>query len=226
MNELTNFTNLGMIEYSAAIIVLNIVLSFILSIIIAVVYQKTHRGVSYSQSFVVSLVMMCVLSAVAMMILGNNLIRALGILGVFTLLRFRTIIKDTKDATYLFFSLAMGMAVGTSNYIIAFLATILLSSINIFLFKINFGSVIREGYILTVTTNSDIQDNFYKKSFDQYVKFYKLLQIRTSSGEEKEFYFSLKFKDESLREEFVSAIKNIQGVDIVDLITSRDSAEY
>ena len=148
MNDLINFSNLGVVEYSAAIIVTNIILSFVLSLIISTVYQKTHRGISYSQSFVLSLVMMSVLSAIAMMILGNNLIRALGILGVFTLLRFRTIIKDTRDATFLFFALAIGMAIGTNNYIIASIGTIMLSIINLVLFRINFGSVVREGFIL------------------------------------------------------------------------------
>ena len=104
---MNNFPNLTLTELSSAIIFVNILLSFILGLAIAIVYQKTHRGLSYSRSYVESMVMMSVLSAIAMMILGNNLVRALGILGVFTLIRFRTIIKDTKDATYLFFALAI-----------------------------------------------------------------------------------------------------------------------
>ena len=138
---MNNFPNLALTELSSAIIFINIVLSFILGLTIAIVYQKTHRGLSYSRSYVESMVMMSVLAAIAMMILGNNLVRALGILGVFTLIRFRTIIKDTKDATYLFFILVIGMGVGTVNYVISFIGTAGLIAIILLMYKYNFGSV-------------------------------------------------------------------------------------
>ncbi len=226
MNDLVNFSNLGLIEYSSAIIVVNILTAFLLSMVIASVYQKTHKGISYSQSFVLSLVMMSILSALAMMILGNNLIRALGILGVFTLLRFRTIIKDTKDATYLFFALAIGMAVGTSNYVIAFIGTGMLSIINFFLFKINFGSVLREGHLLTINSSDSFSAESYKEIFNSYLKAHKLLQIKTIGTGEREYYYSVRFREEENREKFIGELKNISGVDIVDLITSSDAAEY
>ena len=122
MNELLNAARFSLTEMSSAVIIFNILLTFALSLFIAFVYKKTHRSVSYSQSFISSLIMMSILAAVAMMVLGNNLTRALGVLGVFTLIRFRTIIKDPKDATYLFFALAIGIAIGTNHYTIAIIA--------------------------------------------------------------------------------------------------------
>ncbi len=226
MNDLINFSNLGVVEYSAAIIVTNIILSFVLSLIISTVYQKTHRGISYSQSFVLSLVMMSVLSAIAMMILGNNLIRALGILGVFTLLRFRTIIKDTRDATFLFFALAIGMAIGTNNYIIASIGTIMLSIINLVLFRINFGSVVREGFMLTILSDNSLKESAYSEIFDKYLKVYKLLQIKAQSSGEQEFYYSIRFTNEEKRVNFIRELKELSGISYVDLISSRDAAEY
>jgi len=226
MEDLLNFSNLTLVEYSSAVIVANILIAFVLSLLIAWVYQKTHRGISYSQSFITSLVMMNVLSTIAMMILGNNLIRALGILGVFTLLRFRTIIKDTRDATYLFFSLAMGMAVGTNNYTIAVIGTVLLLLINIILYKINFGSVIREGFLLTLVVDKEFQNNSYQQIFSKYLLSNKLLQIKTRSEGDGEYYFSVRFRKDDVRETFLKEIKSLPGVVFVDLVTSRDAAEY
>jgi len=226
MNELLNFTNLYLIEYSSAVIVTNIFFAFILSLIIAWVYKKTHRGISYSQSFVTSLVMMSVLSAIAMMILGNNLIRALGILGVFTLLRFRTIIKDTKDATFLFFALAIGMAIGTNNYTIAAIGTVMLSIISLILHKYNFGSVVREGYLLTFTVKENFTAYSYKKVFDKYISSFKLLQIKSQPDEDKEYYFSVRFKDDANKELFLKELQALDNILFIDLITSRDAAEY
>ncbi|MBT6691603.1 DUF4956 domain-containing protein [Candidatus Parcubacteria bacterium] len=226
MEDLLNFSNLTLIEYSSAVIVTNILVAFVLSLLIAWVYQKTHRGISYSQSFVTSLVMMNVLSTIAMMILGNNLIRALGILGVFTLLRFRTIIKDTRDATYLFFALAIGMAVGTNNYTIAAIGTVMLLLINIILYKVNFGSVVREGFLLTLTINKDFEESSYKDIFSKNLLSHKLLQIKTRSEGDGEYYFSVRFKKDDVKEVFLKEIKSLPGVMFVDLVTSRDAAEY
>ncbi len=226
MGDLTSITSLSTIEYGSAVILANIILSFFLSVFIAIVYQKTHRGISYSQSFVISLVMIGVLSTIAMMILGNNFIRALGILGVFTLLRFRTIIKDTKDASYLFFSLATGMAVGTSNYVIAIMSTVLLSLIVYILHKINFGSVVREGFMFTFIADSNFDEKIYERIFKDKLSSFKLLQIKAQSSGEQEYYFSIRFKKDTNKGEFLKDFKTNPGVVFADLSTSRDSAEY
>ena len=217
--------NLTLTELSASIIFINIVLSFLLSVVIAIIYQRTHRGLSYSRSYVESLVMMSVLAAIAMMILGNNLVRALGILGVFTLIRFRTIIKDPKDATYLFFSLAIGMGVGTGNYVIAVIGTACLTGIIFVLNKYNFGSVVRDGFLLTFIADKNY-NNFHEGLFAQYLRSYKLLQFKSRPDGEGEYYFSVSFKDGKKPEDLVNQLSQNQSVKLADLITGKDATEY
>ena len=69
-------------------VVFNIALAFILSVVISWTYQKTHKGLSYSQSFVFTLVILCALASTIMMVIGNVLIRAVALLGAFTIIRF------------------------------------------------------------------------------------------------------------------------------------------
>lgn len=223
MNLIT--PNLTLTELSASIIFINIILSFLLSIVIAIIYQKTHRGLSYSRSYVESLVMMSVLAAIAMMILGNNLVRALGILGVFTLIRFRTIIKDPKDATYLFFSLAIGMGVGTGNYVIAVIGTACLTGIIFILNRYNFGSVVRDGFLLTFIADKNY-DHSHEDLFTQYLRSYKLLQFKSRPDGEGEYYFSISFKDGKKPEDLVNQLSRNQSVKLADLITGKDATEY
>lgn len=226
MNNLLDITNISGVEFSSALIVLNIVLAFVLSMVIAWVYQRTHRGLAYSQSYVISLVMMTVLAAIAMMILGNNLVRALGVLGIFALIRFRTIIKDTKDVTFLFFGLAVGMAVGTSNYLIAFIGSAMLSLIILILDKYNFGSVVREGFLVTLVTDQNFNQDSYKNVFEKNLKSHRILQIKSRPGGEKEYYFSILFKNEGFSGGFINELQSLPGVKFVDLITGKDAAEY
>lgn len=219
-----NISNLSLTELSTAVVFINIALSFLLAVIIAVIYQRTHRGLSYSRSYVESLVMMSVLSAIAMMILGNNLVRALGILGVFTLIRFRTIIKDPKDATYLFFSLAIGMGVGTGNYAISVIGTVCLLAIILIMDRFSFGSVVRDGFLLTFIAGADY--NSYENIFPKFLRSYKLLQFKSRLDGEGEYYFSVSFKDGKRPQDLVNELTRDKSVKLADLITGKDAAEY
>jgi hypothetical protein len=70
----------------------------------------THQGVSYSRSFVVSLVAAGLVSTVLMLAIGNNLARGIGIVGTLALIRFRMQLHDPMDMMYVFAAFAGGVA--------------------------------------------------------------------------------------------------------------------
>jgi uncharacterized membrane protein YhiD involved in acid resistance len=113
--------------------------SLLLSLVIAWVYKTTHRGLSYSQSFQFSLVLLGMLGAVVMMVASGSLLRAIGILGAFSLIRFRTAIKDPKDMAYILFVLSVGLAMGAQMYALAVMTTVLVSIVILILSWMNFG---------------------------------------------------------------------------------------
>src|SRR3989344_3437682 len=102
------------VNFAPAQVAFNILFSFVLSILVAFVYQYTHKGYSYSKNFVSSLILVTLVVCVIIMVIGNSLARAFALLGAFSIIRFRTPVKDTKDIGYIFFALAVGMAAGTS----------------------------------------------------------------------------------------------------------------
>ena len=129
-------------------ILINLTLSFILGIIVSLIYKKTHKGLSYSQSFMITNIFIAVIVCMVIMIIGNNLARAFALVGALSIIRFRTVVKDTKDTAFIFWSLAVGMASGTGSYFLAISGTIFLSIIAIILHKTNFGSFIKSEFIL------------------------------------------------------------------------------
>jgi uncharacterized membrane protein YhiD involved in acid resistance len=100
-------------------IIINLISSFFLGLLISFVYKKTHKGMSYSQSFIITNIFICLIVCMVIMIIGNSLARAFALVGALSIIRFRTVVKDTKDIAYIFWSLAAGMACGTSSYFIA-----------------------------------------------------------------------------------------------------------
>ena len=94
----------------------SILISYLLAQTIACAYMWTHQGVSYSRSFVVSLVAAGMVSTVLMLAIGNNLARGLGIVGTLALIRFRMQMHDSLDMIYVFAAFAAGVAAGTGNF--------------------------------------------------------------------------------------------------------------
>ena len=104
----------GALTFSNLEILLHLTLAFALGIALALVYRGTHKGLSYSQSFTLTVVFVTVIVAATMMVIGGSLARAFALVGALSIIRFRTVVKDTKDTTFVFAGLAVGMAAGTT----------------------------------------------------------------------------------------------------------------
>ena len=83
-----------------AAMLLGLLLAFLGGHAIAWVYMVTHTGLSYSKSFVNALVLMPTIVALVMLVLANSLVSAFGLMAVFAIVRFRNILRDTLDTTY------------------------------------------------------------------------------------------------------------------------------
>ncbi len=225
MNPLTNFYNLAQTETSSAIILFNIVFAFALGMAIVWLWRRTHKGLSYSQSFAFTIAMLAPLAAVVMMIVQNNLIGAFALLGAFSLIRFRTIIKETRDVAFLFFSLTVGVAVGTNNYTIAAIATIVISAIILILYRANFGSGERTGFLLTIEGGSGLSPDVLNTAFEKYTQYNELLHAK-KTAQETEYAFSLHLKDPMEANVFMETIKKIPSITKCYLITGKELIEY
>jgi hypothetical protein len=121
-------------------VLLSLLLAFVLGQALAWIYYLTHSGLSYSRSFVQSLVIITIVVAMVMSVIGNNIITAVGLLGAFTIIRFRNMLKDTRDIAFMFTALAVGMATGCRLYATAILGTVFVCVIFIYLHFTDFGS--------------------------------------------------------------------------------------
>jgi uncharacterized membrane protein YhiD involved in acid resistance len=173
-------------------IVINLLLSFIFGLIISLVYKFTHKGLSYSQSFMITNVFVSVIVCMVIMIIGNNLARAFALVGALSIIRFRTVVKDTKDTAYIFWSLASGMATGTGSYFLALAGNIILSLIAYILFKTNYGSIVKSEFILQFRIQSGDKNisEKYNKILSKYTKTQTLLSSE-SADDKKSIKVSL-----------------------------------
>src|SRR5258705_6399789 len=128
--------------------VLGLVLSFAGGQVIAWVYMTTHSGLSYSRSFVNALIVMPLVVCLVMMVLSNNLVTAFGMMAVFAIVRFRNILRDTLDTSYVLIVIVLGMAAGTGKFSTAIMGCLLTIGIMVYLWATAFGA--RQRYDLIV----------------------------------------------------------------------------
>ncbi|NQV81140.1 MAG: DUF4956 domain-containing protein [Alphaproteobacteria bacterium] len=149
LSELADGTigNLSSI-YGPTEILANLVVAVVLGLIISIIYRRTHRGLSYSQSFLLTTIFVTVIVAMVIMVIGNNLARAFALVGALSIIRFRTVIKDTKDTAYIFLALAAGMASGTSSYFLAGAGVLVVGILAIVLHVTNYGSLYKSEFLL------------------------------------------------------------------------------
>jgi Domain of unknown function (DUF4956) len=120
-------------------VLLSLLMAFVLGQIIGWVYMATHTTPSYSSSFVASLVVLPVIVALMMVLMSGSLFIAFGLMAVFAVVRFRNVLKDTRDTTYVLWAMVEGMAVGTFRYSTALVGVGCITLVLIYLWLTEFG---------------------------------------------------------------------------------------
>lgn len=212
--------------YSPDEVLINLAIAFVLTMCIAFTYRATHRGLSYSQSFVLTLVLVGVITAMVIMVIGNNLARAFALVGALSIIRFRTVVKDTKDTAYVFFSLAVGLASGTSSYFIAFAGTVFLCAIAYVLDRVNFGSLYKSEFILRFRATTGDSDD-YNSIINELAASSNLIHIQPSGDRStNQITLDIVMKKDIEPVELTTRLEAVDGISEIMLIASARDADY
>jgi len=212
-------------------ILINLTLSFILGIVVSLIYKKTHKGLSYSQSFMITNIFVAVIVCMVIMIIGNNLARAFALVGALSIIRFRTVVKDTKDTAYIFWALAAGMASGTGSYFLAIAGTAVISVIALILHHTNFGSFVKSEFILQFVLEKEKEDDSTSKKYinliKKFTKSYTLLSSENSSdGKSIKLNFDLVLKEDEDQTELLRELSKIKGLSEIVIIAAKSDIDY
>ena len=214
--------------YAPSDILINMALAFVLGLFISYVYKVTHKGLSYSQSFLLTIVFVTFIVAMVMMVIGNNLARAFALVGALSIIRFRTVIKDTKDTVYIFLGLDSGMAAGTSSYFLAISGSLVFAVIAIALHTTNFGSFYKSEFLLRFrTTTGGDKKPLYSDVINQFARVANLLHVEPS-GDSKtvKITFDILMHKNTDPKEFSERIAEVDGISEVVLVASKHDVDY
>jgi hypothetical protein len=131
-------------------------LAFLLGHVVGFVYMWTHESLSYSRSFVTSLVVLPPLVAVMMTLMAGSILVAFGLLAVFGVIRFRNVLKDTRDTVFILWAITEGMGVGTLRNSTAVVGAVGIAAVLLYLRFTSFGTRNRYDAVVTLRLVGDI----------------------------------------------------------------------
>lgn len=197
---LHGFQNILISTINAEELLGNLIVALLCGLIVSVAYRLTYNGPNFSARFVQSMVILAMITALVIMVIGNNLARAFGLVGAMSIIRFRTAVKDTHDIVFIFLALAVGMAAGVGLRSIALLGSVFISLIMFGLFKINYAAPAKREFLLQFNCDMPNDTPPYVPVLGRFCKKSRLVNMQSLEGEsnyEVSFYLTLRNKKNS-----------------------------
>ena len=212
--------------YLPAEILINLGLAFLLGMFVSSIYKITHKGLSYSQSFMLTNVFIAIIVCMVIMVIGNNLARAFALVGALSIIRFRTVVKDTKDTAFIFWSLAAGLASGTGSYFLAISGSIIIAVVAYVLNITNYGSINKSEFILQLRALTK-SDNKHISVISKYAKNSNLLHAEPAGdGLSVKNSYDIIMKSDVDLNKFVSELNEIDDLSEVVVIAAKNDVDY
>jgi uncharacterized membrane protein YhiD involved in acid resistance len=223
---LDDFQNVLSVSVSIGEVFENLVVSLICGLLISLFYRLTYRGPGMSYSFINSLIVLALITSVVIMVIGNNLARAFGLVGAMSIIRFRTAIKETQDIIFIFFALSIGMASGVGLHALALASTVFIGLILYVLTKTNAVNPKKKDFLLQFSyrANGGYEEAPFLGVFQKFCKDSKLINTKAMMEVDSlELSYHVVLKDPKFITEFVNQLKNSKGVNNVNLFFDEES---
>ena len=192
-------------------IVVTLLVTVILAIYIFVVYYVHSKKTFYNKSFNVSLALIAIITAAIILAMQSNLVISLGMVGALSIVRFRTAIKEPMDLMFLFWSISVGIICGANLYVIAILASLV---ITIGLLALELTPVGMAASLLVVSAKDAAAE---KEILDIVLQDNKVCKVKSRNLSEKglNLIVECKPKDGAKVIQEVHAIEGVYGVSLM-----------
>jgi len=202
---------------------LRLVLAGVMGWAVALVHRKSS-DVAVPHSFRVTLVLLTILIAGVTQIIGDSVARAFALVGALSIVRFRTVVRDTRDTVYVIFSVTLGMAMGTSHYWTGVIALVVVSCAA-FMLKPIPGSE-SDPYQLLVRVNLGLAtEDVLRPVFQRHVKRSSVVRVATvRGGAALETTYDVWLGSASGPQVVIDEINRLEGVQSAELVLSRAEA--
>lgn len=190
-----------------------ILAALVLGLVICITYLATTMKKDRSASFILSLIILPAIVAVVILLIGGNLARAFSMAGIFTIVRFRSIPGDSRDISYVFLSMAVGLAIGLGYLTLGAVITVIVGAVIVLVYKSGFGLTKQKEKRLRITIPEDMN---YQGAFDdlfaKYTNHFEMQKVRTTNmGTLFEISYDVIMKEGISEKEFIDSLRCRNG---------------
>ena len=210
---------LQLFPVTAADVLVNLAVALLCGVFIAWLYRRTYRGPGYSVNFGNSIVLLAMITSIVIMVIGNSLARAFGLVGAMSIIRFRTAVKETRDIVFIFFGLAIGMAAGVGYHRIAFVGTAAIGLMLYLFSKSRVTAPNQNEYLLqfSYSANGDASPA-YAPILHKFCRRHKVINVKSGCRQDSlELAYYVRFRDDRRSSDFVRELSDIHGVTAINL---------
>jgi len=208
-------------------LLISLLLAFVCGHTIAWTYMFTHTGLSYSRSYVNTLILMPVIVALVMMILANNLVLAFGLMAIFAMVRFRSILRDTLDTSYVLAVIVIGLACGTLKFTSAIIGCLATAAIMFYFYFTSFGTRHRYDLILNVQWLRPLGElPELRQLLARHSRAAQCASQRANEGYAGiDLSYRLLLRNPARKEELIEELRSLKGVARVSSLQAGDESE-
>ncbi|MGI6017309.1 MAG: DUF4956 domain-containing protein [Marvinbryantia sp.] len=184
--------------------------ALILGIVIAIIYKKTAV---YREDISIVLAILPLMISAVIMIVNGNLGTSVAVLGAFGLVRFRSAPGSAREISFIFYAMAVGLAVGMGFLSLAALLTMVVGAMIIILEKAGFGSHVTKERELRITIPEDLNYNgIFDDLFQIYTRSHMLERVKTTNmGTMYELSYRVQLRNQEQEKEFMDALRCRNG---------------
>ena len=194
-------------------VILCIIVSILLGIVISCAYFITTPKKDRSASFVLSLIILPSIVAVVIILIGGNLARAFSMAGIFTIVRFRSLPGDSRDISFIFLTMAVGLAIGLGYLTLGAVVAVIIGVVIVLVNKFGFGISKQLQKQLRIIIPEDMNyQGVFDQIFAEYTSHVQLQRVKTSNmGTLFELSYDIILKSDLKEKEFIDALRTRNG---------------
>lgn len=194
-------------------VLVRLLMALLMGAVIGWIFDRTDRGGDRGASFPTTLVLLCALVAMVTQVIGDNVARAFSLVGALSIVRFRTVVRDTRDTAFVIFSVVVGMAIGARNLALAAIGLLVVGAAALILARVT-----RERseppFLLRVRVGLGNEvEELVGGAMDEYLLGRRLMSVNTARlGAALNLSYEGRMREGRTAEDLVKKLNAIQGV--------------
>lgn len=208
-------------------VLLRILAAVLLGGIVAWVHRRTTGP---NTAMAATLVLLAGLIAMVTQVIGDNVARAFSLVGALSIVRFRTVVRDTRDTAFVIFSVAVGMAVGAQAPWAALMGVIVVGGTAFVLSRAASPATGSDGepFLLALRAAPDWDPEASAAALiDQYVTDRKLHSVRSAKqGLSLDHCYTVCFRNNAKVHDLVKQLHRLEGVQELKLLRQGSDEEF